>query len=76
MVTELGIHASDQRKTIEHRSLFGQVFADEGAWQGCAGNAKGATILDWPIGFGIPRVDLTWTTGHPQEDDTFALGRP
>ncbi len=74
VIAELGIDRSNQCKTIEHRRLFGQMFADEHPRQGRRSDSKGASILDRAIRLGVPSIDLTRTTGHPQQNDALALG--
>ena len=72
VVAAVCIERADDGKTVEHGSQLGQVLTHLNAGQASAGDSKGATVLDRPVGFGVEGIDVAGTTGQPEQYDTFA----
>jgi hypothetical protein len=76
VVAEAAIDRADQREAVEHRRLLGQVLAQEDARQFAGRHAERSAILRRAVRLGVPRIDMAWPAGHPQEDDALARFRP
>lgn len=76
MVAESGIDGANEGEVVHHGGLFGEVFADGYPWDIGLDGLKRSAVIEGSIGFGVPGIDVAWTAGHPEEDDTFGwLGR-
>ena len=73
MIAELSIHRSNNREPIQHGGLLRQVLANANTRQLGWNRSKWTTIVEWPVGFWIPSIDLAWASCHPQQNDTFLL---
>ncbi len=73
MVAVPCIDGTDQREALEHGGHERQMLANADAGQFGGAGGEGTAVLQRPIRFGIPSIDVARTAGHPQENDALAI---
>ena len=74
VIAVAGVDGADDGKLVHHGCLPGQMFADGDARHARGDRREGPAVLDRPIGFHVPHVDVAGPAGHPQQDDALAPG--